>query len=173
MVTEGSLVQLLRTLAGETQVIFLCLLFPTYKTGIRWKSQMGLHIRIFQQCLTHSSPSVSIGAPVTAVVTFIIQGPVLALSFQPYLVFCLSSRGISSTRSGFPQGGHRFFTFNWCGLYSMPEKYSIIVVIKKKKKYKHMLATSTQHCTGGFSRCNKARKEERKSIQVGKEEEKL
>ena len=62
MVTEGNLAQLLRTLAMETQVIFLCLLFPTYKTGIRWKSQMGLHIRIFQQCVTHSSPSVSIEA---------------------------------------------------------------------------------------------------------------
>ena len=35
-----------------------------------------------------------------------------------------------------------------------------------------MLATSTQHCTGGFSWCSKARKQERKSIQIGKEEEK-
>lgn len=39
-----------------------------------------IHTWIFQQCLGHSSPSVSNEAPITAVVTFIIQHP-----FWPYL----------------------------------------------------------------------------------------
>lgn len=46
-----------------------------------------IHTWIFQQCLGHSSPSVSNEAPITAVVTFITQGPVLALSFQLCLFF--------------------------------------------------------------------------------------
>ena len=55
-----------------------------------------IHTWIFQQCLGHSSPSVSNEAPIPAVGTYIIQGPVLALSFQLYLFF---SRESFSTRS--------------------------------------------------------------------------
>lgn len=61
-----------------------------------------LHLRNFQQCLSCVGPSVSVEAPATAAVTFIIQEPVLALSFQPYMVFCLTTRVRSSTRSGHP-----------------------------------------------------------------------
>lgn len=58
-------------------------------------------------------------------------------------------------------GWRLILTFNWCGIYSVPEKFSIILLFKKKT-YKYMLAMSTQHCIGGFSWCNKARKQERK-----------
>ena len=39
--------------------------------------------------------------------------------------------------------------------------------------YIYMLATSPQHCPGGFSQCSNARKKEVEAIQIGKEEEKL
>lgn len=62
-------------------------------------------------------------------------------------------------------------TFKFHGLYSIPEKYSVIFVVKKM--YIYMLATSPQHCPGGFSQCSNARKKEVEAIQIGKEEEKL
>lgn len=42
-------------------------------------------------------------------------------------------------------------------MYSMPEKYPIIFVVKKMFEY--MPDTFIQHYTEGFSQCSKARKE--------------
>lgn len=77
----------------ETQVTYLPVsLIPFLESGDKVEeSDELIHIRNFQQCLAHINPSLSNKAPAVAVVS-IVQGPVLALSSQPYLVFYLTSR---------------------------------------------------------------------------------
>lgn len=112
-----------------------------------------IHTWIFQQCLGHNSP-VSNEALFLLWLLLLFKGLFWPYLLQLYLFFSreLLHQVITSL-------GWRLILVAGVEIYSVSEKYSfILLLLFFFKKYRYMLAISTQHCIGGFSWCSKGKK---------------